>query len=134
VRHSKVGTKKGENLVLEPLQSSSLFGEVPTAVPPIQAVSYDEGAIEETLEEFEFEGEEAVAAGVKEKEEAQAEQALQEDHFHPQDITGISKGLEKISLLTFEGSGVGKVKEGERQVKIRDQDKSTKGTAGVMVD
>src|SRR4030042_5636136 len=76
VKQSKVGTKKGENLVLEPLQSSSLFGEIPTTVPPIQVVTYDEGALEETLEEFEFEGAEGAEAGAEEKEEVQAEQAL----------------------------------------------------------
>ena len=122
VKQSKVGTKKGENLVLEPLQSSSLFGEIPTTVPPIQAVPYDEGALEETLEEFEFEGEEGAEAGAEEKEEAQAEQALQEEIiFHPQDITWeYLKGLEKISLLTPEKEVelAKRIKEGERQIKI----------------
>jgi len=122
VKHSKVGTKKGENLVLEPLQSSSLFGEIPTTVPPIQAVPYDEGALEETLEEFEFEGEEGAEAGAEEKEEVQAEQALQEEIiFHPQDITWeYLKGLEKISLLTPEKEVelAKRIKEGERQIKI----------------
>ncbi len=119
VKNNKGAAKKGENLVLEPLQSSSLFSEI--TPPPIQAVPYDEGALEETLEEFEFEGEE-VAAGVEEKEEVQAEQALQEEViFHPQDITWeYLKGLERISLLTPEKEVelAKRIKEGERQVKI----------------
>jgi len=119
VKNSKGAAKKSENLVLEPLQSSSLFNEI--TPPPIQAVPYDEGAMEETLEEFEFEGEE-VAAGVEEKEEVQAEQALQEEIiFHPQDITWeYLKGLERISLLTPEKEVelAKRIKEGERQVKI----------------
>jgi RNA polymerase primary sigma factor len=118
VKNSKAA-KKGENMVLEPLQSSSLFSEI--TPPPIQAVTYDEGALEETLEEFEFEGEE-VAAAAEEKEEAQAEQALQEEViFHPQDITWeYLKGLEKISLLTPEKEVelAKRIKEGERQVRI----------------
>ncbi|MGD0915334.1 MAG: sigma-70 family RNA polymerase sigma factor [Thermodesulfobacteriota bacterium] len=121
MKNNKATAKRGESLVLEPLQSSSLFGEIPTSVPPIQAVAYDEGALEETLEEFEFEGEEA-AAVAEEKEEVQAEQALQEEIiFHPQDITWeYLKGLEKISLLTPEKEVelAKRIKEGERQVKI----------------
>ena len=121
MKNSKAAAKKEENLVLEPLQTSSLFGEISTSVPPIQAVPYDEGVLEETLEEFEFEGEEA-AAVAEEKEEVQAEQALQEEIiFHPQDITWeYLKGLEKISLLTPEKEVelAKRIKEGERQIKI----------------
>jgi RNA polymerase primary sigma factor len=121
VKHSKAGAKKEENLILAPLQSSTLFSEITTSIPPIKPASYEEGEIEETLDEFEFEGEEA-AAGAEEKEEAQAERALQEEIiFHPQDITWeYLKGLEKISLLTPEKEVelAKRIKEGERQIKI----------------
>ena len=56
MRHNKTATKKGENLTLEPLKSSSLFGGTANSVPQIQAVAYREDNIE-PLEEFEFEKE-----------------------------------------------------------------------------
>jgi RNA polymerase primary sigma factor len=120
VKHSKAAAKKGENLILAPIQSSTLFSEIPTSIPPIKSASYEEGELEETLEEFEFEGEEAARA--EEKEEVQAERVLQEEIiFHPQDITWeYLKGLEKISLLTPEKEVelAKRIKEGERQIKI----------------
>jgi RNA polymerase primary sigma factor len=121
VKNSKTTTKKGEDLTLEPVQSSSLFAEPPTSIPPIQSASYVESEIEETIEDFELPTEEAELA-VEEEDEVSADQAPTEEIiFQPQDITWeYLKGLEKISLLTPEKEVelAKRIKEGERQVKI----------------
>jgi len=122
VRQSKNTAKKSEELSLEPMPSSSLFGEGPTSIPPIQSKPFNEGEMEETaLEEFDLQpGESELEA--EEKEELQADLAAQEEiAFHPQDITlEYLKGLEKISLLTPEKEVelAKRIKEGERQVKL----------------
>jgi RNA polymerase primary sigma factor len=119
VKQNKTTGKKGEDLNLEPVPTSSLFNEIPT-VPPIQSSSYSGKELEESLEEFELQAEEAI--GTEEKEELQAEQDVQEEiPFHPHDITlEYLKSLEKISLLTPEQEVelAKRIKEGERQVKI----------------
>jgi RNA polymerase primary sigma factor len=121
VKNSKTTSKKGEDLTLEPVQSSSLFAEPPTSIPPIQSASYVESEIEETIEDFELPTEEAELA-VEEEDEVSADQAPTEEIiFQPQDITWeYLKGLEKISLLTPEKEVelAKRIKEGERQVKI----------------
>jgi len=118
VKQNKTTRKNGENLILEPLSTSSLFSESQTA-PPIQTPPYREDEAEESLEEFELSAEEAI--GEEEKEEAQAESVQQEVPFHPHDITlEYLKSLEKISLLTPEKEVqlAKRIKEGERQVKV----------------
>ena len=121
MKNSKTTSKKGEDLTLEPVQSSSLFAEPPTSIPPIQSASYVESEIEETIEDFELPTEEAELA-VEEEDEVSADQAPTEEIiFQPQDITWeYLKGLEKISLLTPEKEVelAKRIKEGERQVKI----------------
>jgi len=107
-------------LTLEPVQSSTLFAEPPAPIPPIQSASYAEGELEETMEDFELQPEEAEL--VEEGEEITPEPAPQEEIvFQPQDITWeYLKGLEKISLLTPEKEVelAKRIKEGERQVRI----------------
>jgi RNA polymerase primary sigma factor len=118
VKQSKTTAKKGEDLTLEPLPTSSLFKETPT-IPPIQTSSYSGDESEEPLEEFELQAEEGLEA--EEKEELQAESLQEELPFHPHDITlEYLKGLEKISLLTPEKEVAlaKRIKEGERQVKL----------------
>jgi len=122
VRQSKNTTKKSEDLNLEPLPSSSLFGEGPTSIPPIQSKSFNENGLEETATEgFDLQAEESELE-TEESEELQADQGSQEEIvFHPQDITlEYLKGLEKISLLTPEKEVelAKRIKEGERQVKL----------------
>jgi len=117
---SNKATKNGEGLALEPVQSSPLFTEPPTSIPPISSATYAEGEIE-GAEEFDLQAEEAELA-TEESEEASAEPVTQEEIiFQPQDITWeYLKGLEKISLLTPEKEVelAKRIKEGERQVKI----------------
>lgn len=118
MKQNKTTRKNGENLILEPLSTSSLFSESQTA-PPIQTPPYREDEAEESLEEFELSAEEAI--GEEEKEEAQAESVQEEVPFHPHDITlEYLKSLEKISLLTPEKEVqlAKRIKEGERQVKV----------------
>jgi len=121
VKNNKATNKKGEDLTLEPVQSSSLFAEPPTSIPPIQAAPYIDGELEETIEDLDLEAEEAELV-VEEGDEIQADQIAQEEIiFQPQDITWeYLKGLEKISLLTPEKEVelAKRIKEGERQVKI----------------
>jgi RNA polymerase primary sigma factor len=80
-----------------------------------------EAEIEETVEDFDLQAEEAELAA-EEAEEISAEPVPQEETiFQPQDITWeYLKGLEKISLLTPEKEVelAKRIKEGERQVKI----------------
>ena len=120
MKNNKASTKKGEDLTLEPVQSSTLFAEPPAPIPPIQSASYAEGELEETMEDFELQPEEAEL--VEEGEEITPEPAPQEEIvFQPQDITWeYLKGLEKISLLTPEKEVelAKRIKEGERQVRI----------------
>jgi RNA polymerase primary sigma factor len=118
VKQNKTTGKRGEDLTLEPLPTSSLFKETPT-IPPIQASSYSGEELDEPLEEFELQGEEELE--VEEKEELQAETQQEELPFHPHDITlEYLKGLEKISLLTPEKEVAlaKRIKEGEHQVKV----------------
>jgi RNA polymerase primary sigma factor len=118
VKQNKTTAKKGEDLTLEPLPASSLFGET-QAVPPIQSPSYGSDELEESLDDFEIEAEEP--ADGEEKDELQAEALHEEVPFHPQDITlEYLKSLEKISLLTPEQEVdlAKRIKEGERQVKV----------------
>ena len=121
MKNNKATNKKGEDLTLEPVQSSSLFAEPPTSIPPIQAAPYIDGELEETIEDLDLEAEEAELV-VEEGDEIQADQIAQEEIiFQPQDITWeYLKGLEKISLLTPEKEVelAKRIKEGERQVKI----------------
>jgi len=120
VKNNKASSKKGEDLTLEPVQSSTLFAEPPAPIPPIQSASYAEGELEETMEDFELQPEEAEL--VEEGEEITPEPVPQEEIvFQPQDITWeYLKGLEKISLLTPEKEVelAKRIKEGERQVRI----------------
>jgi len=120
VKNNKASSKKGEDLTLEPVQSSTLFAEPAAPIPPIQSASYADGELEETMEDFELQPEEAEL--VEEGEEITPEPVPQEEIvFQPQDITWeYLKGLEKISLLTPEKEVelAKRIKEGERQVRI----------------
>lgn len=121
MKNNKITNKKGEDLTLQPVQSSSLFAETPTSIPPIQSAPYIEGELEETVEDFDLQAEEAELV-TEEGEEISVEPVSQEEIiFQPQDITWeYLKGLEKISLLTPEKEVklAKRIKEGERQVKI----------------
>lgn len=121
MKQSKANGKKREELTLEPLPSSSLFGETQSSVSSVQASSYPEGGLEEVLDEFELETDELVVEA-EEKDELQIETPSQEEIFdYHRDITlEYLKGLEKISLLTPEKEIelAKRIKEGERQVKI----------------
>jgi len=121
VKQNKSARKKREEVNLDPLPSSSLFGEGSTSIPPVQSKSINEGELEETLEEFDLQTAESELE-TEEREELQVEQSSQEETlFHPQDITlEYLKGLEKISLLTPEKEVAlaKRIKEGERQVKF----------------
>jgi RNA polymerase primary sigma factor len=121
VKNNKITNKKGEDLTLQPVQSASLFAETPTSIPPIQSAPYIEGELEETVEDFDLQAEEAELVA-EEGEEISVEPVSQEEIiFQPQDITWeYLKGLEKISLLTPEKEVklAKRIKEGERQVKI----------------
>lgn len=59
MKNNKITNKKGEDLTLQPVQSSSLFAETPTSIPPIQSAPYIEGELEETVEDFDLQAEEA---------------------------------------------------------------------------
>ncbi|PIX21594.1 MAG: RNA polymerase subunit sigma [Deltaproteobacteria bacterium CG_4_8_14_3_um_filter_45_9] len=121
MKNNKTTNKKGEDLTLEHVQSSSLFAETPTSIPPIQSAPYGESESEETIEDFDLQAEEEELVA-EEGEEISAEPVPQEEIiFQPQDITWeYLKGLEKISLLTPEKEVelAKRIKEGERQVKI----------------
>ena len=121
MKNNKTTNKKGEELILQPIQSSSLFAETPTSIPPIEDSSYVEGEIEETIEDLDLQVEEEELV-VEEGDEISTDQIAQEEIiFQPQDITWeYLKGLEKISLLTPEKEVelAKRIKEGERQVKI----------------
>ena len=121
VKNNKATSKSREELVLEPVQSSPLFSEPPTSIPPIQSTPYIEAEAEGTVEDFDLQAEEAELAA-EEGEEISPEPVPQEEAiFQPQDITWeYLKGLEKISLLTPEKEVelAKRIKEGERQVKI----------------
>jgi RNA polymerase primary sigma factor len=118
VKQSKAATKKSEELSVEPVTSSSLFGEATPSLPPLQSSAMAE--MEESLEEFDLPTEEKELA-IEEKEETVAEASPEEEVFHPQDITWeYLKGLEKISLLTPEKEVdlAKRIKEGERQIRL----------------
>jgi len=121
VKNNKTTSKKGEELRLEPVQSSSLFAEPSTSISPIQSAPFIEAELEETVEDFELQPEEAEIA-TEEGEEISPEPTPEEEIvFQPQDITWeYLKGLEKISLLTPEKEVdlAKRIKDGERQVKI----------------
>jgi len=120
VKNNKTTSKKGEDLTLEPVQSSSLFAE-PSSIPSIQSSAFIESELEETVEDFNLQAEEAELV-TEEGEEISAEPVPEEEIiFQPQDITWeYLKGLEKIALLTPEKEVelAKRIKEGERQVKI----------------
>jgi RNA polymerase primary sigma factor len=121
VKNIKSTNKKGEELTLQPVQSSSLFAETQFSIQPIETPSYIEGDLEGTIEDIDLQAEEADLV-VEEGEEISTDQSTQEEIvFQPQDITWeYLKGLEKISLLTPEKEVelAKRIKEGERQVKI----------------
>ena len=121
MKQSKTNGKKREELTLETLPSSSLFGEPQTQISPIQSAPYTESALEDAIAEFELETEE-LAPEAEEKDELQAEATSREEILdYPRDITlEYLKGLEKISLLTPEKEVelAKRIKEGDRQVKI----------------
>ena len=121
MKNNKTTSKKGEDLTLEPVQSSSLFAEPPSSIPPIQSTPYIESELVETIEDFDLQPDEAELV-VEEEEEISTEPVPQEEIiFQPQDITWeYLKGLEKISLLTPEKEVqlAKRIKEGERQVRI----------------
>ena len=114
-------SKKGEDLTLDSVKSSSLFAEPSASIPPIQSPPYIEGELGETIEDFDLQAEETELVA-EESEEVSVEPVPQEEIiFQPQDITWeYLKGLEKISLLTPEKEVelAKRIKEGERQVKI----------------
>ena len=120
VKNNKTTSKKGEELTLEHVQSSSLFPEPRTPVSPIQPGSFTDSELEETAEDFDLQTEEAELV-TEEAEEISPEPVPEEEIvFQPQDITWeYLKGLEKISLLTPEKEVdlAKRIKEGERQVK-----------------
>ena len=121
MKNNKTASKKGEELSLQRVQSSSLFAEPPTSIPPIQPTPFTESELEETVEDFDLQPEEAEIV-TEEGEEISPEPAPEEEIiFQPQDITWeYLKGLEKISLLTPEKEVelAKRIKDGERQVKI----------------
>ena len=97
----------------EPLVSSSLFGEVLNAIPHVEPTPYNEGEVDEPVEDFELEGAEA----------GELDRSLQEEEvpFYPEDITyKYLKGLEKVPLLTTaqEVALAKKIKQGEHQIKL----------------
>ena len=123
MKQSKTNGKKREDLTLETLPSSSLFGEPQTSISPIQSTPYPQSELEEVevLDEFELETDEVVVE-TEEKDDLQVESTSPEEIFdYHRDITlEYLKGLEKISLLTPEKEVelAKRIKEGERQVKI----------------
>jgi RNA polymerase primary sigma factor len=123
VKQSKTNGKKREDLTLETLPSSSLFGEPQTSISPIQSTPYPESESEEVevLDEFELQTDEVVVE-TEEKDDLQVESTSQEEilDYHRDITLEYLKGLEKISLLTPEKEVelAKRIKEGERQVKI----------------
>lgn len=121
MRQKKPADPETEELTLEPLPSTSLFGEVQDAIPPIKSNMYKDSELEDPVEDFDIEGDE-IDLGMEEREDLGAEQLLQEEMpFQPQDITWeYLKGLEKIALLTPEQEVelAKRIKEGERQIKL----------------
>ena len=119
---NKTAPADREDLGLEVLPSSSLFGDVRTPGPAIQSPPpFGAAEIEESLDEFKIDSvEESLES--QEPEEAEPEQEFEDDYaVYPHDITWeYLKGLEKISLLTPEKEVelAKKIKEGERQVKV----------------
>jgi RNA polymerase primary sigma factor len=111
-----------EDLGLEVLPSSSLFGDVRTPGPAIQSPPpFGAAEVEEPLDEFKIDSvEESLES--QEPEETEPEQEFEDEYaVYPHDITWeYLKGLEKISLLTPEKEVelAKKIKEGERQVKV----------------
>ena len=123
MKQSKTNGKKREDLTLETLPSSSLFGEPQTSISPIQSTPYPESESEEVevLDEFELETDEVVVE-TEEKDDLQVESTSPEEilDYHRDITLEYLKGLEKISLLTPEKEVelAKRIKEGERQVKI----------------
>ena len=120
-RSKAVAAKEAEEMNIEPLSPSPFFEDLSAPVPSIQPAPFNEEGIEESLEEFELEPEDAVI-GTEEREDLATDQKIdKEAGFLPQDITWeYLKGLEKISLLTPEKEVelAKRIKEGERQVKL----------------
>ena len=122
MKHKRLTDSKMEHLTLEPLPSSSLFREVLNPIPHIEPTPYNEGKIDEPIEDFELEGEEAELR-IEETDGIEPEPSLQEEEvpFYPEDITcKYLKGLEKVSLLTTaqEVALAKKIKQGEDQIKL----------------
>ncbi len=119
VKQNRANGKKGENLSLQPVPTSSLFHEK-SDIPPIRPVSSSGDEMEESIEELQLQAEEEI--GTEEEEELQVEQSIQEEiPFQPHDITlEYLKSLEKISLLTPEQEVdlAKRIKEGEHQVRL----------------
>jgi RNA polymerase primary sigma factor len=119
---NKMEPTERENVGLEVLPSSSLFGETRPAGPAVQSPPpFGDAEIEESIDGFKIDSvEESLES--QEPEEAEAEQEFEDDYsVYPHDITWeYLKGLEKISLLTPEKEVelAKKIKEGERQVKV----------------
>ncbi|NWG05020.1 MAG: sigma-70 family RNA polymerase sigma factor [Syntrophaceae bacterium] len=121
MKNNKSNNKKGEELILQPVQSSSLFTESSASLPSMKSSSYVQGELEETIEDLDLQVDEEELV-VEEADEISTDQISQEEIiFQPQDITWeYLKGLEKITLLTPEKEVelAKRIKEGERQVKI----------------
>jgi RNA polymerase primary sigma factor len=117
VKQNRNQGKKGEDLTLETLPSSSLFREEKDSVPPIQSPPLNEDGLEGTAENFQLSAEEN---GVEAEEADELQHETLKEEFFPRDITlEYLKGLEKISLLTPEKEVqlAKKIKEGERLIK-----------------
>jgi len=113
VKDKKFTDSEIEHPNFEPLVSSSLFGEVLNAIPHVEPTPYNEGEVDEPVEDFELEGAEA----------GELDRSLQEEEvpFYPEDITyKYLKGLEKVPLLTTaqEVALAKKIKQGEHQIKL----------------
>ena len=110
-----------ESLTVGPLSSTSVFEELPNPIAPINSSYYNQGEIDEPIEDFELEREE-VELGTEEGEELEPEEFMEEEiPFYPQDITsGYLKSFKKVSLLTRnqEIDLAKRIKEGERQIKL----------------
>ena len=77
VKNNKAINKSREDLVLEPIQSSPLFTEPPTSIPPIQSTPYIEAEAEGATEDFDLQADEAELAA-EEGEEVAPEPVAQE--------------------------------------------------------
>jgi len=113
VKDKKFTDSEIEHPNFELLVSSSLFGEVLNAIPHVEPTPYNEGEVDEPVEDFELEGAEA----------GELDRSLQEEEvpFYPEDITyKYLKGLEKVPLLTTaqEVALAKKIKQGEHQIKL----------------